>query len=199
MGDWTIIERARRDILGEGITYVAREDALYWVDIIGQRVNRFGLADGQYREWDMPEMTGWLIERSAGGGFVAGLKSGFHHLSLDPFALEPIAAPEPDLPFNRMNDACADAQGRIWAGTMSMDGSRDEGGLYRLDPDLSWHRMDAPYRIANGPAISPDGATLYHTDSARGWSIALPCMTMATSARVKFSSNFLTHGARPMA
>jgi sugar lactone lactonase YvrE len=72
MGDWTIIERARRDILGEGITYVAREDALYWVDIIGQRVNRFGLADGQYREWGMPEMTGWLIERSAAGALSRG-------------------------------------------------------------------------------------------------------------------------------
>lgn len=168
MSHWSIIERPRRDILGEGITYVAREDALYWVDIIGQRVNRYGLGDGHYREWAMPEMTGWLIERRAGGGFVAGLKSGFHSLRLDPFALVPIAAPEPDLPFNRMNDACADAKGRIWAGTMSMDGSRDEGGLYRLDPDLSWRRMDAPYRIANGPAISPDGATLYHTDSAKG-------------------------------
>lgn len=167
MNDWNIITRPRRDILGEGITYLARENALYWVDIIGQRVNRYGLGDGDYREWAMPEMIGWLIERET-GGFIAGLKSGFHALTLEPFALAPIAAPEPDLPFNRMNDACADAHGRIWAGTMSMDGSRDEGALYRLNPDLSWHLMDRPYAIANGPAISPDGATLYHTDSAKG-------------------------------
>lgn len=168
MGTWTVLERDRRDALGEGITYVLRENALYWVDIIGQRVCRHGLADGGYREWIMPEMTGWLIERTSGEGFIAGLKSGFHALNLDPFHLEPVASPEPDLPFNRMNDACADARGAIWAGTMSMDGSREDGALYRLDPDLSWRRMDAPYRIANGPAFSPDGQALYHTDSAKG-------------------------------
>ncbi|MFM9500894.1 SMP-30/gluconolactonase/LRE family protein, partial [Streptomyces galilaeus] len=78
---------ATRDTLGEGITYVARDDALYWVDIIGQRVNRHGLSDGCYRSWAMPEMVGWLIERANGTGFVAGLQSGFHALTLEPFAL----------------------------------------------------------------------------------------------------------------
>lgn len=170
MADWTILPRPadRRDILGEGITHVGGEDALYWVDIIGRRVNRFGLADRSCAEWAMPEMIGWLIERADAPGFIAGLKSGFHALTLEPFALTPIAAPEPHLPDNRLNDACADPQGRIWAGTMSMDGSRADGALYRLDADHSLHRMDAPYRIANGPAISPDGRSLYHTDSAAG-------------------------------
>lgn len=167
MAAWTTVPRPadRRDILGEGITYVPGEDALYWVDIIGRRVSRHALADGAGTEWAMPEMIGWLLERADAPGFIAGLKSGFHSLTLEPFALTPIAEPEPDLPGNRLNDACVDGQGRIWAGSMSMDGSRADGALYRLDRDLSVHRMDAPYRIANGPTISPDGRTLYHTDS----------------------------------
>lgn len=168
MDDWTILPHATRDTLGEGITYVARDDALYWVDIIGQRVNRHGLSDGCYRSWAMPEMVGWLIERANGTGFVAGLQSGFHALTLEPFALTPLAAPEPHLPANRMNDACADAHGRVWAGTMRIDCTGEDGALYRFDPDHSWQRMDAPYGIANGPAISADGSTLYHTDSAKG-------------------------------
>jgi D-xylonolactonase len=168
MGNWQVVPRAERDTLGEGVTYVARENAVYWVDIIGQRVNRLALSDGAIQTWPMPEMIGWLLERADAPGFIAGLKSGFHTLTLDPFVLTPIAAPEPDLPGNRMNDACVDAKGRIWAGTMSMDGSRADGALYRLDPDLAWHRLDAPYHIANGPTISPDGRTLYHTDSELG-------------------------------
>jgi sugar lactone lactonase YvrE len=168
MADWTVLPRDQRDLLGEGITYVAREQALYWVDIIGQRVNRHSLATGTSAQWDMPEMIGWLLERADQPGFIAGLQSGFHTLTLEPFALTLIAAHEPDLPGNRMNDACVDAQGRIWAGTMSMDGSRADGALYRFDPDFSCHRMDASYRIANGPTIAPDGGWLYHTDSAAG-------------------------------
>lgn len=168
MTNWSIVARARHDQLGEGVTWVAAENAVYWVDILGQRVNRLDLGDHSVREWTIPEMIGWLVPCRTGGGFIAGLKSGFHRLTLDPFALERIGAPEPDLPFNRMNDACPDPQGRIWAGTMSMDGSRADGALYRLDPDGTWTAVDRPYRIANGPAVSPDGRWLYHTDSALG-------------------------------
>jgi len=170
MPHWTVLPRPgnRRDLLGEGICYVARENALFWVDILGQRLHRRGLDDDAYAEWDMPDLIGWVIERADAPGFVAGLRSDFHTLTLDPFALEPIGHPEPDLAGNRMNDAVADRHGRIWAGTMSMDGNRDSGALYRLDPDMTWMRADGPYRIANGPAIAPDGRTLYHTDSARG-------------------------------
>jgi len=169
MADWQIIPRGneRRDTLGEGITYVARENALYWVDIIGQKVQRYALAIGEYTQWSMPEMVGWVLERADAPGFIAGLKSGFHALTLEPFALTPIVAPEPHLLANRMNDACVDAKGRIWAGTMSMEG-QPSGALYRLDPDLSHRCVDAPYTIANGPTISPDNAWLYHTCSAAG-------------------------------
>jgi len=168
MADWQVLHPGQRDRLGEGILWSAREGALYWVDILGQTVHRHTLADGTGQQWAMPEMIGWLLERRDHPGFIAGLKSGFYTLTLDPFALEQIAAPEPHLPENRLNDACVDAEGRIWAGTMSMDGSRADGALYRIDPDLSWHVVDRPYRIANGPAISPDGHWLYHTDSAAG-------------------------------
>jgi len=167
MTDWAVLPRQRHDRLGEGITFVERENALYWVDILDRRVNRHALDTGAETGWTLPEMIGWLIERKDGAGFVAGLESGFHALTLEPFALFRLPSPAPG-PGNRMNDAVADARGRIWAGTMSLDGSRDEGALFRLDPDLSWRRVDGPYRIANGPAIAPDGRTLYHADSARG-------------------------------
>jgi sugar lactone lactonase YvrE len=162
-----IVERSRRDSLGEGPVWCPQDRALYWVDIIGQKVNRLGLDDGGLADWDCPEMIGWLLPR-AQGGFIAGLKSGFHTLTLEPFTLERIHAPEPDRPGNRMNDACVDARGRIWAGTMQMDGQGAGGHLYRLDHDLSVRRVDEGYHIANGPTISGDGTTLYHTDSLLG-------------------------------
>ena len=41
------------------------------------------------------------------------------------------------------------------------------GSLYRLDGDLSLHKMDDNYFIPNGPTFSLDGKTLYHTDTAK--------------------------------
>lgn len=156
------------DLLGEGLIWSDRQQALFWVDIIGQRINRLDLDSGIVAEWDVPDMIGWVLEREGGPGFIAGLRSGFATITLDPFSCVPIGAPEPDLPRNRMNDAMVCPQGCIWAGTMNMDGETPTGNFYRLDHDLSWTRVDSGYRIANGPVLSADGQWLYHTDSALG-------------------------------
>lgn len=165
-GDCQVVSGAVRCELGEGPLWSARTNAVYWVDILGQRLHRLSLADSALGSWSIPERIGWVIERSAQPGFIAGLQSGFAELNLDPLVITHIADPEPHLPGNRMNDAKADYRGRIWAGTMDAAIERATGSLYRLDPDRSIARMDADYRIPNGPAFSLCGEYLYHTDSA---------------------------------
>jgi len=163
MPDVRLIERDRRDRLGEGLLWSAREAALYWVDILDARVNRLDLASGRVDNWAMPDTIGWLIERES-GGFVAGLGRAFVALSFDPLAIEPIAEPEPERDGNRFNDAKADAAGRIWAGSMPFTCDRPSGSFYRLDPDGQVARIEDGYTIPNGPAIG-DGF-LFHTDTA---------------------------------
>jgi sugar lactone lactonase YvrE len=114
----------------------------------------------------MPEPIGWVVRRS-GGGLIGGFQSGVAEIALDPLAIRPIVDPEPHLPGNRMNDGKADAQGRIWFGTMDMAETADSGALYRLDADRTWTRLDEGYRVPNGPAFSIDGRHLYHSDTAR--------------------------------
>ena len=41
------------------------------------------------------------------------------------------------------------------------------GSFYRLDPDLTVTRAFGGIICSNGPAWSPDGATIYHVDSTR--------------------------------
>lgn len=161
-----IVERDRRDQLGEGPLWHAAENALYWVDILEQRVNRLRLADGKVASWRLPEMVGWVIPRVDAPGFLAGLRSGVKAVSFDPLTVESfvdLPADEPDC--NRMNDAKADAAGRLWAGTMPVDCDRPTGFLYRIDGAGAIARMDAGYHVANGPAISPDGRWLFHTNT----------------------------------
>jgi Gluconolactonase len=161
-----IVARDQRDRVGEGPLWVARESALYWVDILGQRLNRLMLDDNSISSWAMPEPIGWIIERAGKPGFIAGFQSGFAFLELDPVRIRRIASPEPHRPSNRLNDAKADDDGAIWAGTMPMDGDGAEGAFYRLDPSGVIDCVDTGYRIPNGPAISLDGRWLYHADSA---------------------------------
>ncbi len=170
MSDAVVVAGSGRSTLGEGVTWSARSNAVLWVDILGKAIRRLSLADGSVTRWDTPERTGWLIERASGDGFVAGLQSGFHDLTLPEGGgmaeVRRIVDPEPALPDNRMNDAAADPAGRIWAGTMPVSCEGASGALYRLDPDCTLTRVDAPYTISNGPAISPDGRWLFHTDTA---------------------------------
>ena len=165
MAQVNAISRNSRDILGEGPIWSASRKAVFWVDIFGQRVHRLALGSGSITSWSIPERIGWIVERERREDFVAGLKSGFVLLRLDPFSIRPIGNPEPDRPQNRLNDAKTDAAGRIWCGSKDDNEQTASGALYRLDPDFTWSRHDDGYGVTNGPAFSPDGKTMYHTDS----------------------------------
>lgn len=164
MAQWQMIEREQRDTLGEGTAWSAREQALYWVDILDPALNRLSLVDGAIARWAMPEPLGWVVERNR-GGMIGGFKSGFAEIDLDPFAIRPIGDPEPHLPGNRMNDGKADRHGAIWCGTMEVAEENARGSLYRLAPNGEWAPMDTGYLVPNGPAFSACGRWLYHADT----------------------------------
>ena len=153
-------------LLGEGPVWIAAEQALMWVDIMGRRL--FRLDDDGLKEWPTPVRVGSIAPR-AGGGLIAGTDHGFYAITLDGAAPEftPLFDPEADLPDNRFNDGKVDRAGRFWAGTMDDTERQARGALYRLDAVDSCTTIDTGYRVTNGPAFSPDGTILYHTDSGR--------------------------------
>jgi sugar lactone lactonase YvrE len=156
--------------LGEGPVWVAREAAIYWVDIKRSLLHRYrpGMAEdaSEKHSWQLECQLSALAPRAA-GGFVAATREGFALLFVDgeQVMIEPLGGPEADIPGNRFNDGKLDPRGRFWAGTMDDGETEPSGALYRLDPDLGWRQLDAGYVITNGPAFSPDGRTLYHTDT----------------------------------
>lgn len=171
--NYRIVPRDRRDQLGEG-PLAARDGSVYWVDILDKRINRLSLADDAVTTWTMPEMVGWVIERRDAPGLIAGFRSGVKAVMLDPTAPVPLSIEAlVDLPAdepgeNRMNDAKADRDGRIWAGTMPVTCDVPTGSFYRIGADRTIERVDRGYPVANGPAISPDGRWLFHTNTVAG-------------------------------
>jgi sugar lactone lactonase YvrE len=153
-------------ILGEGPLWSARENAVYWVDIVSKKVHRYGVADDTRRTWAYEAQVTSLAERKQ-GGLVGTVRNGFAFINLEAGTFEPIAMPEADLSGNRFNDGKVDDKGRYWAGSMDDGEKLVTGSLYRLDGDLSLKKMDDNYAITNGPAFSVNGKTLYHTDTAK--------------------------------
>ena len=152
-------------VLGEGPVWVAREAALYWVDIKGRKIFRLG-EDGALSEWPTPMRIGSLAPRT-GGGFIGGTDEGIALIDPGSERFEIILKPEEQLPGNRFNDGKIDRRGRFWAGTMDDSERAESGTLYVVEPDLTVSAVDRDYKVTNGPAFSPLGDVMYHSDSAR--------------------------------
>ena len=158
-----------RAILGEGPMWSPTLERSIFVDIRGSRLIAWSPADGKAQEWSLPEACCWLIERADGDGFCRTTTA--HRSSASRLdkgsgggqASGMFRSPSIPQPLQRSQ---ADPWGRVWAGTMDDQENEKSGWLYRIDPDGTVTRHDGPYMVSNGPAISADGRTLFHTDSA---------------------------------
>jgi len=150
--------------LGEGPLWHAASRSVYFVDIRGRQVHRC-LEDGSgRRSWDTPGQPGFIVPVKE-GGFACALGDGLYRFSPDTGAFTLLRAVEAELPGNRFNDGHVDAQACLWFGSMDNSEARPSGSLYRIDGAGKLTRADSGYVITNGPAVSPDGNTLYHTDT----------------------------------
>ena len=155
-----------RAALGECPVWCERSQTLYWIDIYDGKLNRFDPASGENRVWRLGEPIG-SFALCEDNGILVALKSGIYRFDPADGGVRPVASPERNRPENRMNDGRCDPAGRFWVGTMRdpSDPRRKEGTLYRLDPDGSCTAAVADLVVSNGLAFSPDGRTLYHSDS----------------------------------
>jgi len=155
--------------IGEGPTWSVDEQALYWVDIYGKRIERLDPETGQHRTFQLPCLVGAVVLRQK-GGFVLAADQGFAFWDGSSEKVHWLLNPEQGKPLYRFNDGKVDPGGRFWAGTM-YDGPqlnpRPAGSLYRLDPDGSISVMETGVLISNGLGWSPDHRTMYYTDSVR--------------------------------
>ncbi|MGY2044558.1 SMP-30/gluconolactonase/LRE family protein [Pseudomonas pergaminensis] len=158
-----------RNAVGECPVWVPGENALYWVDIPNGGLQRWSAASGHIAAWTAPQMLA-CIARTTAGNWVAGMETGFFQLtphndgSLDTTPLASIEHPRTDM---RLNDGRCDRQGRFWAGSMvlNMGLNAAEGTLYRYASGAAPHAQLGGFITLNGLAFSPDGRTLYASDS----------------------------------
>jgi sugar lactone lactonase YvrE len=80
-------------------------------------------------------------------------------------AITPFADPNEARPGVAYNDSKLDRSGRLWVGTFDLPETEPRGILYCVEPNGQWSVGDSGFAVCNGPAFSPDGRTMYFSDS----------------------------------
>jgi sugar lactone lactonase YvrE len=143
--------------LGEGPTWDAKTQSLYWVDILQKKIYRW---EDCLAELDS---TIGCLSPSANGTLMLGLQRRLSSFELDTRRvtnLIPINEP----PTNRINDGKRDPVGRFLFGTMDMNEKEASGSLYSFD-GKNVTRLLEGIRISNGLTWSPDHKIFYYIDT----------------------------------
>ena len=158
---------AAENLCGETPIWHQDEGALYWIDCDGHELLRWHEASGEVKRWKMPERVGGIAFKQGGGALVT-LASGLFDFDFASEALvKRIASPQG--PHVAMHESGIDPNGRFWVGGINHDmgpGNMNPGGvnIYRLEGDQLIPEIGG-VSCANGLAFSPDGKTLYISDS----------------------------------
>jgi sugar lactone lactonase YvrE len=151
-------------VLGEGTLWDHRTGELLFVDIKNPAVWRYSPRTDKAERISVRERIGFVALTPDRDVVIAGLKSGLARLDLTTGAVEPLIAPEPTRPENRINDGHVGADGSLYFGTMHDEESEPSGAFWRWDG----HELEAFHEgfvVTNGPATSHDDRTVYTVDS----------------------------------
>lgn len=151
-------------LLGESPVWHAGQGALWWCDIPGRALHRHVLVSGEHTLWPLDSEPGCCAPLP-GGLWLLAQRDGLWRFDPATGQRQPLAEPPYDSAHERFNDGRADAQGRLWVGTIYEPRDAPRAALYRWAGG-SLQRMAGDITVSNGLAFSPDGSTLYWSDTA---------------------------------
>ena len=159
-----------RNGVGESPVWCAAEQALYWVDIPARTLFRMAIDSGEISQWQAPEMLGCIAPGGLGNSWIAGAETGVFLLEPGPqgqLGFELLASVDHAAPGMRFNDGRCDRQGRFVAGTMvmNMSAGSSSGAVYSYQTSGGLTRLQGGFITPNGMGFSPDGRTMYLSDS----------------------------------
>lgn len=144
-------------VLGEGPFWDQVAQALLFVDIKRNEIWTWA-ADGGLSSRTMHDTVGFAIPCDD-GGVIAGVGMSLVHTRPgdEPVTLAVIEGSTE----TRINDGTIAPDGTIWFGTMDRAEERPRGDFWSYHPKWGLKRHDVGWAVTNGPAISPDGGTMY--------------------------------------
>lgn len=159
-----------RCLLGESPVWDDRRKCLFFVDIEKPAIHAVDLDGMNSRSWIMPMKVG-SIGLGESGRIVVALSRSIAVLVPETGALEHLTDLPEEPESNRLNDGKVGPDGSFWVG--SMDDRLDKeavGSLYKINGKGQATRIIAcGHKVSNGLAWTPDGRTMFHSDSRGPW------------------------------
>lgn len=155
-----------RDHTGERPYWDAKTRCLYWIDVFGRRFHRASATGDQIETFPLPAIIGSmaLIDPMT---MVLAMHHGFFHYDLSRRRAELICYPDEAVAGNmRLNDGKVDMQGRFVCGGADYFRADPIAGIYSLDGNYRATKIGSNITLFNGICWSPEGRTIYFSDSA---------------------------------
>ena len=154
--------------LGEGPLWAFGR--VFWFDINNSEMLSCRADGGDFRRKKLPARPSAAMP-APGGKLVVACDQGLAECGPDGEDFRLFAPVESDLPDNRSNDSKGDPAGNFWVGTMSHSHVADAGSIYRCAPNAEGgadvRREFTPLSTPNCIAFSPDGKTMWRTDTRK--------------------------------
>jgi sugar lactone lactonase len=152
-----------RCCLGEGPSYEAQTDALFWFDILDRKLLEHSFKTGKTAVHDLPFMASAIFSVDEKRQLILS-EQGLHLRDRATGALSLHMAVEADNRITRSNDARAHPCGAVWFGTMGIKEEAGAGSIYHCFKG-SVRVLYSGITIPNSICFSPDGATGYFVDT----------------------------------
>ncbi|MCJ1436120.1 hypothetical protein MMC27_005498 [Xylographa pallens] len=161
--------------LGEAPFYEEASHHLRFVDIVKKKLHVVDLNSGPSSliTLDLQDSVGITadVDGAEEDEIIVGAKYGYAIVNRKTGAMKYLKrfSDDPEQGDQmRSNDGAVDTSGRFWVGTMNdptITDPTDVGVVFRLDPDMTLHRMIEKVTIPNSIGWSEDDKTMFFTDS----------------------------------
>lgn len=148
---------------------------LLWVDTRAPSLHLYDPVSKQDEAWEMPSWIGCCVATDEGA--LVALRTGLFLFRFDDGSLTPMSRVPYDCRRFIFNDGGCDPRGRFLVGDMYLPlkpgdekYAPDAKPLFRFHPSSPdrgvWREIGGPAKTSNGLAWSPDGRSMYQSDTA---------------------------------
>jgi sugar lactone lactonase YvrE len=154
---------ASASLLGESPMWHPGEQVLYYCDIPGHKLQRFDPASGDLVHWDFDTDVACCAPM-LGGALLLAMRDGLWRFDPAGGERSKLADAVYDPARERFNDGKCDPQGRFWVGTIYEPRDPALASLHCFSAGKLVRRAEG-ITVSNGLAWSPNGRTMYWSDT----------------------------------